>query len=449
MAKSVNMGIGRKVDTWLGPLICALLYFVSRVRGLLGGPPQPAMHATTPPLPGGPPLRPRRVLAIKTYGLGNIAMILSVISALRREIPEVEVDFLTLPENRSLLELSGLVRRVLAVDTTSYGSLAGSLLKNLRDIITRRYDVVIDFEQFVKLSAIIAFLSGAPHRFGFNTDGQRRGWLYTTRIVYTDSEHMSQTFMRLLRPLQIDTSPGEVTFATGPESETAVQALLDEHGIAHAAGPLIVVHVGSGPNFYDVPLKRWPIQYFAELADALVERYGAAVLFTGKGEEEHALVHEAMRLMRRPAVDACDRLDIAGLLALLRRADLTVCNDTSVVHLAVALRSRVAVVFGPTDPLQYGPPQPEDLILYQDLYCSPCLTNYNLKVSYCANPVCIRSIPAERALSAIEKKYFGENASTPLTRPGEGAATGLTEPDAASPARPSRPRLTLAKDPGS
>jgi ADP-heptose:LPS heptosyltransferase len=441
------MGIGRKIDTWLGPLICAFLYAISRLRALLGGPQQPAMHATTPPLPGAPPLRPRRVLCIKTYGLGNIAMILSVISALRREIPEVEVDFLTLPENRSLLELSGLVHRVLAVDTSSYGSLAKSLLVNIRDIITRRYDVVIDFEQFVKLSAIIAFLSGAPHRFGFNTDGQRRGWLYTTRIVYTDSEHMSQTFMRLLRPLQIDTSPGEINFATGPEAEEAVQALLDEHGVARDAGPLIIVHVGSGPNFYDVPLKRWPIQYFAELADALAERHGATLLFTGKGEEEHALVHEAMRLMRGPAIDACDRLDISGLLALLRRADLTVCNDTSVVHLAVALRSPVAVLFGPTDPLQYGPPKPEDLILYQDLYCSPCLTNYNLKVSYCANPVCIRSIPVERALAAIEEKYFGENASTPLTRL-DGAAAPPA-PGAASPSRASRPRLTLAKDTGS
>jgi ADP-heptose:LPS heptosyltransferase len=409
------------------------------------------MHATTPPLPGAPPLRPRRVLAIKTYGLGNIAMILSVISALRREIPEVEVDFLTLPENRSLLELSGLVSRVLTVDTSGYGKLAGSLLSNIRHIITRRYDVVIDFEQFVKLSAIIAFLSGAPHRFGFNTDGQRRGWLYTTRIVYTDSEHMSQTFMRLLRPLQIDTNPGELSFATGPEAEAAVQALFDEHGIAEDGSPLILIHVGSGPNFYDLPLKRWPIQYFAELADALIERYGATVIFTGKGEEEHALVHESMRLMRRPAIDACDRLDIAGLLALLRRANLTVCNDTSVLHLAVALRSPVAALFGPTDPLQYGPPQTENLILYQDLYCSPCLTNYNLKVSYCANPICIRSIPVERALAEISRKFFSVDTSAigseGLDRH-KNTLQRASEADS-SPTPSSPAKLTLAKDPGS
>jgi ADP-heptose:LPS heptosyltransferase len=173
------------------------------------------------------------------------------------------------------------------------------------------------------------------------------------------------------------------------------------------------VHVGSGPNFYDVPLKRWPIESFAALADGLVERYGAKVVLTGKGEEEQQLVAETLRLMRRreSAANACDRFRVGELIALLRRAALTVSNDTSVMHLAAVVGTPVVAFFGPTSPLQYGPLFPErHLVFYDDLFCSPCITNYNLKVSYCSDPVCVRGIGVERVLAGIDRRYLGAEA---------------------------------------
>jgi oxygen-independent coproporphyrinogen-3 oxidase len=61
------------------------------------------------------------------------------------------------------------------------------------------------------------------------------------------------------------------------EDERAVAELLAEGGIGADDAPVIGVHVGSGPNFYRVPLKRWPVESFVELCDALVERYGARI----------------------------------------------------------------------------------------------------------------------------------------------------------------------------
>ena len=69
MMRSLNMRTARWIDGRVGLLLCALLFAVARVRANLGGPAQPPLHATTPPLPGVPPVRPRRILAIKLYGL--------------------------------------------------------------------------------------------------------------------------------------------------------------------------------------------------------------------------------------------------------------------------------------------------------------------------------------------------------------------------------------------
>jgi ADP-heptose:LPS heptosyltransferase len=411
MARSVDMGFARHIDSWVGLLACSLLFLFSRIRSRLGGPHQPGLRSTTPPGQHEVP-RAQRVLVIKLYGLGNITMLLPAMAALRRGLPGAEIDFLTLRENRTLLERAAVVDHTIGINAEGYGGLIGSLWRAFLTIRRRRYDLVIDFEQFVKLSAIIAYLSGAPERIGFNTDGQRRGWLFTTRVVYTDSEHMRGIFMRLLRPLGIDSFPEARPLPTEPEEATRSEAILAKHGVAPDHFPLVGVHVGSGPNFYEVPLKRWPTQSFARLCDALVERHGASIVFTGKGEGERALIRQTMALMHHPAVDTCDQLSVGELLALLRACHLVVSNDTSVMHLSAAVKTPVAALFGPTSPLQYGPGNDEDLIFYKDLFCSPCLTNYNLKVSYCSEPVCIRTIGVEEVLAGIEERLLGAEPSS-------------------------------------
>src|SRR5262249_1771781 len=155
--------------------------------------------STTPPALDEPPIAPRRILCMKFYGLGNAVMLVPVLEAVRRRWPGVEIDFLTMPGNVALLERSGVVTHAFAVDTSTVGRFARS-----RPMGGRRYDPVLDLEQFVKISSILAFFTGARERIGFNTDGQRRGFMYTRRVVYTDSDHMSAIFARLTRPLGVD-----------------------------------------------------------------------------------------------------------------------------------------------------------------------------------------------------------------------------------------------------
>jgi ADP-heptose:LPS heptosyltransferase len=387
-----------------------VLYAHARMRGRH----LPPRRATTPPTAEKPPIAPpRRILVIKTYGLGNVVILMPVLARLRRAHPDAAIDMLTLEGNCDLVMRTGLIDRVIPFQLGGLANAFGSLLSILRAIRSRDYELVIDFEQFIKLSSILGYLSGARERIGFNTDGQRRGWLYTTRVVYTDSQHMSGIFGRLLLPLALDDEgqgPAPFGVTTRPEEDASVADFVAESFAATGAeGPLVAIHVGSGPNFYDVPLKRWPIESFAALADGLIERYGARVVFTGKGEEEQELVGRTLASMKRPgAVSACDRLSIGELIVLLRDATLTVSNDTSVMHLSAVVDTPVVTFFGPTSPLQYGPLHPErHLVFYDDLYCSPCITNYNLKVSYCGNPVCIRGIAVERVLAGIEREYLG------------------------------------------
>ena len=306
----MNLEIARYVDRWLGLPLCLALYAVARLFGRR----LPALGATTPPS-GEPPVRPQRVLGIKFYGLGNIVMILPVLHELQRAFPGVEIDFLTLPGNADLLMRSGLVRRVLTVDVGGIGAFVRSVFTLLGELRSGRYDAVLDFEQFMKLSGVFAFFTGAPERIGLNTEGQQRAWLYTTRVAYTDSDHTTESFLRLLAPLGVvpDHRPDWRLPVPATDRKQIRAFLAAEHVVP--GGPLVVLHLGTGPNYNKIALKRWDLTRFAATADTLVERHGATVVFTGQGAEERALVGDAIGRMRGHAVDSCDRLGIADLAA--------------------------------------------------------------------------------------------------------------------------------------
>jgi len=405
----MNLHVARYIDRWIGLGVCFALWAIGRLLGAMRGLRiVPPLLGTTPPVPDGRPRPPRRVLAIKFYGLGNIAMILPTLQAMReggsREGVPCEIDFLTLPGNVDLLRQSEQVPRILTVEVGGYGVFLRSVRRLLAALRSARYDAVLDFEQFMKLSGVFGFLTSAPVRVGFNTEGQARGWLYTHRVAYADTDHMADIFMRLAQPF------GRAQYPA-PRVRVPVGAVARERtarAIGAAAGePLVAMHMGTGPNYNKIALKRWDSRRFGALADLLIERRGARVVFTGQGPEEATLIADAKAGMRHGerATSLCDQLDVPGLLALLDLADFVVSNDTSAMHLAGLVGTPVVAFFGPTEPRIYGPRGEGDLIFYKSLFCSPCLSNYNLKMSRCVDPVCMREISVAEVAAGIEARF--------------------------------------------
>jgi len=396
----MNLRLARYIDRWVGLGVCFVLWAAARVSS--AGRMVPALLATTPPERA--PRPPRRVLAIKFYGLGNIAMILPTLAAMKRDAPELEIDFLTLPGNVPLLEQSGLVSRALTVEVAGFRDFLGSAMRLFGALRGGGYDAVLDFEQFMKLSGIFAFVTGAPVRVGFNTDGQARGWLYSHRVAYADTDHMADIFMRLALPFGRALNPApHVRIAVDPADRATA---LTVAGVAESEG-LVVMHVGTGPNYGKVALKRWGVDRFARLADHLVETRGVRVVFTGVGDEEAALIRETLALMRHAdrARSLCDVLSIGELSGLLEASSFVVSNDTSVMHLTDLVRTPVVAIFGATEPRLYGPRGPSDLVFYKGLFCSPCLSNYNLKMSRCVNPVCMQQIGVDEVVAGIDARF--------------------------------------------
>jgi heptosyltransferase-2/heptosyltransferase-3 len=119
-----------------------------------------------------------------------------------------------------------------------------------------------------------------------------------------------------------------------------------------------VLHPGGAVNPGALRLqKRWPAARFTGLAEALRAR-GLAVLLTGGPDEAEVAGGIAEEAGLPPAANIAGQLSLLQTAALIERGALYVGPDTGVSHLAAAAGTPSVVIFGPTNPLRYGPRGP-------------------------------------------------------------------------------------------
>lgn len=355
-------------------------------------------------------LRPQKILMMKWVGFGNLILASPAIAAVRARFPDAEITFVTLSANKGLLERYSMVDRVYYFNVTSVRSVVKETWRLLRFMRREKFDTLVDFEQFSRYSAMMAGLSGAPARIGFDTPGQHRDGVYTHPVAYRDGVHMADVFCDLARAMGGAPAPGHLAPITFKEEDLLrAERFMEEEGLLDR--PFVVIHPGTGDN---APQRRWPLERFAELADEIIRDTGMAVVFSGS-PREMALVDSVRDRMRAEASSTAGRLNLSGFAALLKQAQLIVCSDTGPVHLAAALRVPAVAFYGPNDPHLYGPVGEGNSILYKGLECSPCITNLNDKTTTCPHGNCIQKITVEETYLAIQRYPVRRRAPEPVT----------------------------------
>jgi ADP-heptose:LPS heptosyltransferase len=335
----------------------------------------------------------REIAVVKFWGVGNAALLLPVLRALRQRYPGARLTVVTLAENRSVYR--PVADRVLGVRRGPLTATLLDLLRALAALRRLRVDLALDFEQFVRTSQVLLFLARPQQVIAFDTPGQRRAGLTDVSVPYDDRRHCGESFLALAQAAGVREQayrPGGLEPSRDAEERVARWCRLHDVG----ARPLVVLHPGSGDNF---PGRRWPTRRFGLLARRLVDEHRAVVAVTG-GAAEAPLTREVVEASERDLADLAGRLTLDELIALLARAALLVANDTGPVHLASALDVPVLGLYGPNTPRLYGPLSPGSTAFYDAPPCSPCITNLNYKTSRCRNPVCIRAIAVDRVAVA-------------------------------------------------
>jgi ADP-heptose:LPS heptosyltransferase len=149
--------------------------------------------------------------------------------------------------------------------------------------------------------------------------------------------------------------------------------------------------------------KRWQAEKYASIADWLVDKYNANVIFLGS-KSDCAIIDRIKSMMRHYPGDLSGKTTIAGLIYMISKLDYFISNDTGPMQIADALSVPLLAIFGPSNHKRFGPLNTRSKILRENLSCNPC--NYNFVHFNCKSFICMDNISVESAKSIISSSLI-------------------------------------------
>ncbi|TXH89095.1 MAG: glycosyltransferase family 9 protein [Rhodoferax sp.] len=391
----------RFIDRWVGQLLCGVVSGWVTFTGLFGAPARM-------------PQAPKNILVILLSEMGSIVLAGPMFAQLRRQYPGAAIHILQLKKNQEVSKLLSLteVEHMHTLDDSSGGSLVRDILAVSLKMRRLGLDAVIDCELFSRVSALLSFSTGAPVRAGFTPhtqEGLYRGSFINHAIPYNPYQHISKQFLSLVDALEspegmprnragaireIPAEP-ELSVAFTPEELAAYRSKVETDHPVTKARQLVLVYAGGGI----LPERAWPAAHYARVVQGLCSA-GHAVGLIGL-KDDAALARD---LKKQVGSDAC--IDLTGytksireLLMLMHASTLLITNDGGPSHFATVTPIQTMVFFGPETGKLYGPLGKRTIILESGIACSPCLTAYNHRLTFCdGDNQCLKRIAPDPVL---------------------------------------------------
>ena len=333
---------------------------------------------------------PRRFLVIRPGGIGDAVLLVPALLALKERFPKAAVTVLAERRNGSVFSLCPAVDRLLLYDNRL------DIFKAVRG----GYDVVIDTEQWHRLSAVVARFVGASVSIGFATNNRRR--LFSRQVDYSQDDYERQSFFHLLAPLGI--TPPEVLrlpFLTIPEQATRQVADL----LAPLSGRRLVAFF-TGASIAE---RRWGAERFRQVALALADG-GLGVVVVGGADE---VADGDLVVGGGVGLNLAGKTTLAETAAVIARSALLLSGDSGVLHIAVGLGVATVALFGPGVEAKWGPKGEGGVVLNKHLVCSPC-TRFGCTPRCATKARCLAEITPGEVMTAVAS-LTGATSPTSLT----------------------------------
>lgn len=342
----------------------------------------------------------QRILLVKPSSLGDVLHALPVLHGLRARYPQAMIEWLIGSSLAPLLEeldgVNGLVlfdRKRLARLGRSFRA-TGEFTRLIRRLRERRYDLVIDLQGLFR-TGFLTRATGAPVRLGF-ANAREGARLFYTHLIPIDNpdQHAVDRNYLVSKWFGFEDVPIRFGLVSGAPARTAAAALLRAGGV----GPETeVVGVVPGARW---ETKVWLPERFVETIDELqADGDVRCVLLGGSGEVE-LCDRIAEKCQTRP-INLAGQTDLPMLAALVDRANVVLCHDSGVMHLAVALDRPLVCLVGPTNYRRTGPYRRSNDVVRLDLECSPC---YLRKLAHCSHGHrCMTDLDSSRVVSAVRR----------------------------------------------
>jgi heptosyltransferase II len=357
------------------------------------------------PRPRFTPERVKRILVFAYHGLGNFILYTPALRALRERYPQARID-LQVGNNTGCEEVLAGAGLFDHLYNLRYGAGLRAWLRRAREIRATRYDLIVnEFHSHSWPLALLVAVSRAPYRLGHVTSPgwparfSRYSFVFNLPVAMRDDEHEIERYFDLV------TTVGAARVSL-EAAQPSIYLTADDRRFAgdflkanDCPGNVIGVQPGTSPT---MRWKQWPVARYREVIERLlVEQPDAYIILFGAANERAMIEELALGLGPRVCI-AAGRTTVKQVAALIERCALLVCNDSGLMHTAVAVGTPVVAIYGPTDIRRTRPLGPRHTVIRHALPCSPCFRlEGDTAVKACPHHDCLMTIAPDEVHAAI------------------------------------------------
>lgn len=306
-----------------------------------------------------------RILIIGPSWVGDMVLAHSLFQALKTQNPNVIIDVAAPAWTLPLLARMPEVHEAIALPF-KHGQLA--LLERIRfgrSLKHKGYTQAILLVNSFK-SGILPLAAGIPQRTGFLGEF-RHGLLNDIRLL--DKIKLPRTVDRFVA-LGLDKNQSlDVSKIANPRliaDQSNALHVLQKNGMGKPTQKIL----GLCPGAEYGPAKRWPAEYYAEVANKALNQGWQVWLF---GSDKDIPVTSTINdLVRGRCQDWGGKTNLGEAIDLMSLCDTVISNDSGLMHVAAALNKKVIAIYGSSDPHHTPPMHPDAVVEYLGLDCSPC-----------------------------------------------------------------------------
>ena len=303
----------------------------------------------------------KRYLIIPQNWLGDIIMTQCLIKKIHKEEPLSKIDLLVsknfspivkrMPEVNNVIESCSKHKRFPLINIIKKGL-------NLQS----RYDESIILSRSFK-SSLIPFISKIPIRTG--ELGELRFFLINNIVSFKKEERRISALRYSSMFKNKDPGIQEQLYPQLNKNESNLQSIIAKHKI-NINNKIISIAPGAAFGIS----KMWPVKKFIKLADKIETMDNTQFLILGSSKEK--MIGEQISKNRKNFINLCGQTSLDDLVDILHLSTYCISNDSGIMHVAAATKTKVIALFGSTSPLFTPPLSTNSQVIYKDIKCSPC-----------------------------------------------------------------------------
>lgn len=295
-----------------------------------------------------------KILVVRFSSIGDVVLTTPIVRALKLQIPNAEVHFITKKAFKEVLEHNPHMDKLYTIET--------SISEVLPELKNERYDYIIDLHRNARTLALKIKLGCKSYSFPKENIGK---WLLVNfkRNILPEI-HVVDRYFKAFEKLGVvnDLLPAEFYIHASDEVQTEN---------AFDLNPKSYIAIAVGAQF---ATKRMPMNKLKEI----IQKLDTAIILVG-GPTDVAFANEIVQSFpNKNIISACGKYNLSQSASIVKQSKVLLTNDTGLMHIAACFAVPIVSVWGNTVP-EFGmyPYYPKNKELYSihevlGLSCRPC-----------------------------------------------------------------------------